>query len=207
MAREKFENRRLTGSVNVACKFEDGTTRWWQADKEEVVQHIVDIVSEYAKEGYSLTLRQLHYQFVKSNWIVNHDTAYKKLGDILDDCRYGGIVDWNAIVDRGRQPYIPYSVTDPDHALQDTVDQYRLDRQQGQGNKVELWTEKDALSDIFRRRRRSITSSWSSIKGTRHRAPSIPPTSGSCITSTTAASLRFYTLATTTQAGWIWYEI
>lgn len=151
MAREKFEDRRLTGNINVACKFQDGTIRYWQTTKEEVVQHIIDIVAAYAEDDYILTLRQLHYQFVKSNWIVNHDTAYKKLGTILDDCRYAGIIDWAAIEDRGRQPYIPYSVRDPDHALQDTVDQYRLNRQLGQSVSVELWTEKDALSGILQR--------------------------------------------------------
>lgn len=151
MAREKFEERRLTGNINVACKYEGGVTRYWQTTKEEVVEHIIDIVNEYAEDDYTLTLRQLHYQFVKSNWIINHDTAYKKLGTILDDCRYAGVIDWYSIEDRGRIPYIPYSVRDPDHALQDTVDQYRLNRQLDQSTAVELWTEKDALSAILRR--------------------------------------------------------
>lgn len=151
MSKEMFEERRLVGNINVACKFQDGTIRYWQTTKEEVVQHIVDILADYAEDDYIITLRQLHYQFVKSNWIINHDTAYKKLGTILDDCRYAGIIDWAAIEYRGRKPYIPYSVRDPDHALQDTVDQYRLDRQLGQEVAIELWTEKDALSGILQR--------------------------------------------------------
>jgi hypothetical protein len=108
-------------------------------------------IEEYEAEGYILTLRQLHYQFVKSNWIVNHDTAYKKLGCILDDCKYAGIIDWDNIEDRGRQPYIPYYVRDVEHALQDTIAQYRINRQQGQNVYIELWTEKDALSGILKR--------------------------------------------------------
>lgn len=151
MAREKFESRILTGAINVACKFDDGTVRYWNTRKEEVIQHIVDIVEEYSSDGYVLTLRQLHYQLVKSNWIVNHDTAYKKLGNILDDCRYAGIIDWDAIEDRGRVPWIPYSVNNTDEALQDTIDQYRINRQDSQENHIELWTEKDALSGILRR--------------------------------------------------------
>jgi hypothetical protein len=151
MAREKMETRKLTGAIRVACKYDDGTTRYWDTPKEEVVAHIIDVVNEYSAEGYTLTLRQLHYQLVTQNWIVNHDTAYKKLGGILDDCRYGGVIDWNAIEDRGRVPYIPYSVKDVPDALQDTIDQYRIDRQRGQINHVELWTEKDALSGILKR--------------------------------------------------------
>lgn len=151
MAKEKFEDRKLHGKINVACKYDDGTVRYWDTNKEDVVNHIVQVVNEYARDGYILTLRQLHYQLVGKNWIINHDTAYKKLGNILDDCRYSGVIDWNAIEDRGRVPFIPYSVRDVNHALQDTIDQYRLDRQDNQKNHVELWTEKDALSGILRR--------------------------------------------------------
>lgn len=151
MAREKFESRTLTGNINVACKYDDGTVRYWTADKADVIEKIKHVVNEYRKDGYILTLRQLHYQLVTQNWIVNHDTAYKKLGGILDDCRYAGIIDWNAIEDRGRIPWIPYSVKDIPDALRDTIDQYRLNRQEGQQNHIELWTEKDALSGILRR--------------------------------------------------------
>lgn len=148
---EKFEDRRLTGRIHVTCKFEDGTVRVWDADKYETVAAIVAIVNRYRKDGYKLTLRQLHYQLVTKNLIVNHDTAYKKLGGILDDCRYSGVIDWNDIEDRGRVPYIPYSVTDSQEALQDAIDYFRIDRQEGQPNVVELWSEKDALSGILKR--------------------------------------------------------
>lgn len=149
--KEKFSNRKLAGAFNIACKYEDGTIRYWCDSKETVIQHIVAIVEEYENEGYKLTLRQLHYQLVTNNWIVNHDTAYKKLGCILDDCRYAGLIDWDSIEDRGRVPYIPYAVDSVSEALKDTVDTYRRNRQEGQDNVVEVWTEKDALSGIFKR--------------------------------------------------------
>jgi len=151
MAKEKFEARRLTGNVRVTCKYEDGTQRIWEEDKEVVVSRIIQIVNAYSTEGYTLTLRQLHYQLVARNWIVNHDSAYKKLGDILDDCRYCGAIDWGAVEDRGRVPYIPYSLKDATHAMQDAIDTFRINRQEGQNNCVELWTEKDALSGILQR--------------------------------------------------------
>ena len=148
--KEYFESRSLTGNINVACKFENQPTRYWTTTKEEVVRNIAKIVNRYAKEGETLTLRQLHYQFVGHvPGYVNHDTAYKKLGNILDDLRYCGVVPWNSFEDRGRKPFLPYSVKDIPDALKDTVDQYRLDRQEGQPVHVELWTEKDALSAIF----------------------------------------------------------
>jgi hypothetical protein len=151
MPAEKFEQRLLTGEINIACKYDDGTVRYWQTRKETVVEHIKQIVAEFKKDDYVLTLRQLHYQLVSNNWIVNHDTAYKKLGTILDDCRYSGVIDWNAIEDRGRVPFLPYWAAGIKDALNDTVSNYRLDRQEGQMNCVELWTEKDALSGILSR--------------------------------------------------------
>lgn len=151
MAKEKFEKRNLTGQINVACKFDDGSVRVWSDDKETVVERIQSLVNAYTKKGYLLTLRQLHYQFVSRNWIINHDTAYKKLGSILDDCKYAGLVNWDAIEDRGRVPHLLYSVDSVEEAIKDTVDYYRRNRQEGQNTVVELWTEKDALSGILKR--------------------------------------------------------
>lgn len=153
MAREKFEKRTIKGKINVACKFDNNgtvTVRYWEGDKTDIIKKIIYIVDLYSKQGYILSLRQLHYQFVTRNWIVNHDTAYKKLGSILDDCRYAGLVDWDAIEDRGRTPFLPWWVNNPDEGLQAIINQYRINRQLDQQKYVELWTEKDALSGILR---------------------------------------------------------
>jgi len=109
------------------------------------------IIEEYVELGYRLTLRQLYYQLVSRDIIPNSDKEYKKLGNLLVEGRMGGVVDWDAIEDRVRQPYIPYWVHDIAHALQDTKDQYRLDRQRNQENYIELWVEKDALSNVLKR--------------------------------------------------------
>jgi hypothetical protein len=146
---EKFESRRMNGTINVACKFQGGT-KYWRADKRETVGHIIRIVEHYASIGYRLTLRQLHYQFVGHvPGYINHQMAYKKLGKILDDCRYAGLIDWDQIVDRTREPQSNYTVEGIPDALQKTVDHYTLDRQKHQNIHVEVWTEKDALSEIF----------------------------------------------------------
>jgi hypothetical protein len=147
--KQKFEHRLLKGALNIKCKNDDGSFRMWNTRKETVVQNIIDTVNEFQALGYRLTLRQLHYQLVSKNQIVNHQTAYKKLGVILDDCRYSGVIDWNMIEDRGRQRKYPYYEDSVAGALKKTADCYRLERQQGQTNHVEVWTEKDALSEIF----------------------------------------------------------
>ena len=115
------------------------------------LQAINDILDQYAEQGYKLTLRQLYYQLVTNNLIPNKKAEYAKLSTLLVKGRMGGVVDWDAIEDRIRIPNIPYEVKDIPDALQDTVDAYRLNRQRGQENYIEIWTEKDALSNILKR--------------------------------------------------------
>lgn len=117
----------------------------------EKLNIINDILEEYKADGYVLTLRQLYYQLVSRDIIANKLTEYKNLSSLLTDGRMAGIVDWSAIEDRGRQPKIPYWVSGVSGALQDTLDQYRLDRQEEQPKYIEIWVEKDALSNIFYR--------------------------------------------------------
>jgi len=112
---------------------------------------IVGIAEEYQQQGYKLTLRQLYYQLVSRDIIPNKQAEYKKISHILKHGRMAGIVDWNIIEDRIRVPYIPYWCTGIPGALQDTLKQYRLNRQQNQRVYIECVSEKDALSGILRR--------------------------------------------------------
>jgi hypothetical protein len=148
--KEKFENRKLTGSIRVKM---DGhpTLDFWVADKSDIIESIIEIVERYARQGYKLTLRQLYYQLVSADAIPNNDKVYKRLGGILDDCRFSGKIDWNAIEDRGRVPYLTYYNESVQDAIESAASHFRLDRQDGQENVVEIWCEKDALSGILKR--------------------------------------------------------
>jgi len=112
---------------------------------------INDIIEEYQDDGYVLTLRQLYYQLVSRDIIPNCQKEYAKLSTLLKEGRMSGVVDWEAIEDRVRVPFLPYWVDDLKDALSDTVEQYRLDRQAGQPYYIEVWIEKDALANVLRR--------------------------------------------------------
>lgn len=118
---------------------------------QERLQVINSIIEEYSEQGYKLTLRQLYYQLVSRDIIANQLKEYAKLSDVLVKGRMAGIVDWEAIEDRVRVPYLPYYAEDIHDALSDLIQQYRLDRQEGQDNYIEVWVEKDALSGVLRR--------------------------------------------------------
>lgn len=110
---------------------------------------INSIIKEYSDQGYKLTLRQLYYQLVSRDVIPNEQKEYAKLSILLREGRMGGVVDWNAIEDRLRVPKIPYYVSSIQNAINDTISQYRIDRQSDQDNYVEVWVEKDALSGVL----------------------------------------------------------
>lgn len=109
------------------------------------------ILEEYRKQGYKLTLRQLYYQLVSRAIIPNRKQEYAKLSGLLVKGRMSGVVDWDAIEDRLRVPFLPYWVSGVSDAIDDTVNQYRLNRQRNQDNYIELWVEKDALSGVLKR--------------------------------------------------------
>lgn len=112
---------------------------------------INEIIKEYASQGYRLTLRQLYYQLVSRDLIPNKVSEYAKLSTLLVKGRMAGVVDWNAIEDRIRVPHIPYYVSGKSNAIEDTISQYRLNRQVNQEVYIELWVEKDALSGVLKR--------------------------------------------------------
>lgn len=121
-----------------------------KTNKQRLIK-INEIIEEYVRQGYRLTLRQLYYQLVSRGIIPNKVSEYAKLSTLLVKGRMAGYVDWDAIEDRLRRAKLPYWVTGIPDAIEDTINAYRLDRMQGQENYIEVWVEKDALSNVLYR--------------------------------------------------------
>lgn len=115
------------------------------------LQMINGIITEYQRQDYVLTLRQLYYQLVTRDVIPNNVKEYAKLSTLLKEGRMGGIVDWNAIEDRLRVPSQPSSFESPEQILDACISQYELPRMDGQPSYIEVWVEKDALSGVLKR--------------------------------------------------------
>ena len=116
---------------------------------ESLLRDSLDVLREYADLGYAITLRQLYYQLVSRDLLDNNMKAYKRLIDVMTKAREGGWVDWNAIVDRGRNPVKPADWTGAGQILDAAAAQFRLDRWERQEFYVEVWCEKDALSSVI----------------------------------------------------------
>jgi hypothetical protein len=109
------------------------------------------IIDNYKTQGYRLTLRQLYYQLVARDLIPNKEQSYKRIGNIVNDARLGGYMDWDAIEDRTRhlRGFVTYDGID--EFIMRNIQRYNTDLWEDQRFRPEIWVEKDALVDIVGR--------------------------------------------------------
>jgi hypothetical protein len=123
----------------------------WKPSPDTIIRlrQILAVLAEYKKMGIRLTLRQLYYQLVSKDLIPNEQKEYKNLGSILARARLAGLVDWDVIEDRVRQPDKASEWDDIQDLVKSAIAAYRLPRWSDQDNYVELWCEKDALRSVI----------------------------------------------------------
>lgn len=143
-------------------------------DKRVLISLANEILTEYQKKGFVLTLRQVYYQFVARDlftdryknvdgkWIfvpkddpewkqatINAQPNYKKLGDAVSDGRMLGLLDWEALEDRMRGVERLPHWKSPKSAIEAVRAEYYIDMWANQPARVQVWVEKDALSGII----------------------------------------------------------
>lgn len=142
----------------------------FQASTRAIIKRANDIIEDFAGQGFSLTLRQLYYQFIAQNkfpdsWIdenynrehglaldtKNTNKNYDRLGAIINNARLAGLIDWKAIEDRTRFIRELAHWDDPADIVSSVAQQFRVDMWEGQKYRPEVWIEKDALVGIFER--------------------------------------------------------
>jgi len=109
----------------------------------------VSIITEYQAQGFSLTLRQLYYQFVARGLIPNTERDYKRIGNIISDARRAGLIDWNSIEDRTRFIRSLGNWNKPQDILESAKNSYHRDLWATQDKRIEVWIEKDALVGVI----------------------------------------------------------
>lgn len=104
----------------------------------DIISICNEIIEDYLASGLRLTLRQLYYQLVTRNIISNEEKSYKKLSSLISSARLAGLVDWDAIEDRVRQPKIQSEFNDLSELIEAAINSYRLPRWDGQDYYAEL---------------------------------------------------------------------
>jgi hypothetical protein len=139
-----------------------------RAGSLSIVETAERLSAEYAAAGYSLTLRQLYYRFVADDlfpddrrwrlvggkWVrdpngtKNAEPNYKWLGEIANQARLTGLIDWYHMIDRTRGPMVPPHWDNPASIIDSAARGYQIDKWTTQPRRVEVWVEKDALSEV-----------------------------------------------------------
>lgn len=129
--------------------YEEFIPKNFQGKSLLIVEQANTIIAEYQAAGFTLTLRQLYYQFVARGLLANKQQNYDKLGAIVSDARLAGLIDWDAIEDRTRFLRGHTTYASPADAIDKLHKRYRIDMWQHQTRRVEVWIEKDALLGVI----------------------------------------------------------
>ncbi|GAI62602.1 unnamed protein product [marine sediment metagenome] len=113
-----------------------------------------EIIGQYDTR---LTVRQIYYRLVAKNIIPNIRSRYNSFDSLLTRLREDGLVDPNRIVDRSRGTIGGESAVEESpeefltgelEAFKDCWQQYDLPLWASQSSSIEIWLEKDALSNL-----------------------------------------------------------
>ncbi len=125
----------------------------WAPRKEslDTITKVNGIIEEYSEMGYTLTLRQLYYQFVARGLIENSERSYKNLGSLVTKGRMAGLISWEAIEDRNRGHYSFWYEENMLRPVENLPRYIRFDKWDRQDVYVEVWVEKEALGNVIQR--------------------------------------------------------
>jgi hypothetical protein len=115
----------------------------------QVIFQANDIIEEMREQGYTLTVRQLYYQFVAKALIENTKRSYDRLKSIIANARLAGHIDLDAIEDRTRFIRQNPHWSSIKQILKGCARQFRFDTWAAQSHHVEVWIEKDALVGVI----------------------------------------------------------
>lgn len=115
----------------------------------KLIDQANEIIGEFRARGFTLTVRQLYYQFVARDLIANTPQNYERVASVVDDARKAGLIDWRAIEDRTRFLRRIPDFADPQAWLDNEIEGYAEDIWRDQDYYAEVWVEKDALLGVI----------------------------------------------------------
>lgn len=123
------------------------------AKSRSLISMMNEILENYRKQGFTLTVRQLFYQMVSKDIIPNTLQSYKSLASLINDGRLAGLIDWSSIEDRTRDIEKNANWLSPSEILQSAASSFHMDMWEGQENRVVIIVEKEALVGVLQRAR------------------------------------------------------
>jgi len=151
-----------------------------------LIEKANDVIDDYIRKGFSLTVRQLYYVFVGNkyfpdewryvrvgpdkwrrdpNGTTNATPNYKALSKLISEGRMAGLIDWLAIEDRTRSSYANQHWTKPSEMIEVALNAYAIDKWSNQPHYVEVWVEKEALEQVLEKACRPLDVRFFACRG------------------------------------------
>jgi hypothetical protein len=103
-----------------------------------------------------MTVRQVFYRLETLGVVAKTEAGYRQVQQQVLKMRRAGLLDWDFIADGTRYQRKPSSWDHIDDFISSMSRSYRRNLWQSQGQRVEVWLEKDALADIVV----DVTATW-----------------------------------------------
>lgn len=115
----------------------------------DLIATMQDICTDYQRQGFVLTVRQLYYQLVARDIIPNNERSYKRVTGIANDARLAGLIDWDAIEDRTRAFVRRTRWESGSAILAAAASSFHMDMWDNQHTRVFVIIEKEALVGVL----------------------------------------------------------
>ncbi len=140
-------------------------TRSFRVKTRKLIAQIDEIVQEYRKQGYIVSVRQVYYQLVARDLIGNSLKSYKLVQRTITDGRNAGLIDWDAFEDRGRVFHRAHVHGSPEDEVRGLASRYSTNHWAGHERRPEVWVEKDALLGVDEPACRGLQVGYISCRG------------------------------------------
>lgn len=114
----------------------------------ETALAIRDGVLELTSRHERMTVRQVFYALEVQGVVEKTEGGYRQVQTQVLRMRRENLLPWSFITDGTRWQRKPSSFSDVDDFMAHMARTYRRDLWRGQGSRVEIWLEKDALADL-----------------------------------------------------------
>lgn len=121
----------------------------FRGDTLNLIYFLDDLIASYQLQGFMLSVRQLYYQLVARDKVPNTEQSYKRVASIINDARMAGLLDWDAIEDRGRDIEVRSKWSSGASIVQAAADSFHMDMWVNQSERVFVIVEKAALAGVL----------------------------------------------------------
>lgn len=121
----------------------------FRASTLDLIHMIGALIESYQRQGFMLSVRQLYYQLVARDIVPNTERSYKNVASMINDGRLAGLLDWDAIEDRGRDIEVRGRWTSGAQIVQSAARSFHMDMWENQPHRPFVIVEKAALAGVL----------------------------------------------------------